>query len=118
MCAKKGSGKNAGTPLSFRPGDMNYVQTVDVVFLEPVKNKRGTTPGDINYRVNHTECPSACSHSFIPNKLGTPVTVGVPLGIANPWAVAGAAGVFGRAVRLRVSRSFRAFCTLLDRMVR
>ena len=45
MCAKKGSGKSAGTPLSFRPGDMNYVQPVDVVFLEPVKNKRGTTWG-------------------------------------------------------------------------
>lgn len=59
-----------------------------------------------------TECPKACNQSFIPTKLGTPFTVGVPLGVAEFWAVAGAAGVLGRAFRLRVSRSLKAFCTL------
>lgn len=96
---------------------MNYVQTVDVVFLEPVKNKRGTTwgyrlsgkPYGMSQRLQPFLHPQQTKHAF---------TVGVPLGVANPWAVAGATGVFGRAVRLRVSRSFRAFCTLLDRMVR
>jgi hypothetical protein len=65
----------------------------------------------------HTECPSACSHPFIPSKLGTPFTDRLSLGVAEAWPVVVAAGgVGGRAPRLRVSRSAKAFCILLDQM--
>lgn len=45
----------------------------------------------------------------MPTKLGTPFTVGIPLGVAEVWGVAGAAESFGRAFRLRESSSLRAF---------
>lgn len=58
----------------------------------------------------HTECPRASSHSFIPTRLGTPLNDCV-LGVDTAAAAAAAivAGVFGRPVRRRDSRSLSAF---------
>lgn len=33
MRVKKGPGKSTRTPLSFCPGDMDYIQIVDIIFL-------------------------------------------------------------------------------------
>lgn len=37
MRTKKGPGKSASTPLSFCSGNMDYIQVVDVVFLNMVR---------------------------------------------------------------------------------
>ena len=107
MGMKEGSGESACTPLSFRPCNVDYIQLVDVVFLALIRMI--AVVGQVDSPSIRTECPNACSHSLIPNRLGTPLTVELPLGVAESWAVADAAGFFGRAVRLRVSRSLRAF---------
>lgn len=91
---------------------MDYIQIVDIIFLGLGKNYI-IMLGYLGMKWMHTECPNACSHSFIPTKLGVPFTVELPLGVAESGAVAGAAGVLGRAFRLRVSRSLKAFYTVV-----
>jgi hypothetical protein len=36
MCIKKGSGESAGTALPFCASNMDYIQVVDVIFLDLV----------------------------------------------------------------------------------
>lgn len=43
-----------------------------------------------------------------------PFTVVTPLGVTESCTVEGVAGVFGRTFRLRVSRSFNAFCIFVS----
>lgn len=49
----------------------------------------------------------------MPTRLGVPLTVGIPLGVIDSCVV-GVARVFGRAFRLRLSRSFNAFCIFVS----
>lgn len=79
--------------------------------LSCISSKNTFLPAQI---VSLTEWPSRRSQSFIPTKLGMPFNGGFTVGVDAPWGIVGGrAGVFGRAFRLRVSRSFNAFCSMV-----
>lgn len=110
MRVKEGARKRAGAPLPLRPGYMYYIKPVDIVFLDLISRavKSKGTLLDIP-----TECPSACSHSFIPTRLGTPFTVISPLGVAYSRSEECFARTCGRAFLLCEFRTFNAFWELV-----
>jgi len=91
------------------------VKTVDVIVL-------GLQSTCYQYHprtVVDTECPSSCSQSLIPIKLGTPFKLGIPfeLGIeSRPWMLLapGVPVTLGLAFRRLPLRSAIAFCLRLD----
>lgn len=97
--------------LSFRPCNMYNIKSVDVIVLG-----LQSTCCQCHPRTGvDTECPSSCSQSLIPIKLGIPLKLGVPfkLGIeSRPWILLLAPGVsvkLGLAFRRLPLRSAMAF---------
>lgn len=69
MCMKKGLGKGAGTSLPFRSGDMNYVQGVDIIFLNLVR----TVAQHWRYMIEHpygaSQCPPPKGYHLVLSKV-------------------------------------------------
>lgn len=66
MRVEKGPGESASTPLSFCPGDMDYIQVVDIVFLGLVRTMGAAGKVDYKAFVQSVLTPAAIP-SFQPN---------------------------------------------------